>query len=131
VLYGALLKLRTDVGLLVRLADPVEAALDRVEDEWGTEGVGVAFWAPSLVRDEQQNGGPYAPAALGGQPAATRAMMALGYEVDWTVALPAVRVPTLVVHRSGDLVCPISEGRAIAEGNPRGALRRAPRAATS
>ncbi|HEX5878026.1 MAG TPA: hypothetical protein VF468_06860, partial [Actinomycetota bacterium] len=47
LLYGAYGKLEPDTGMLARLADTQELALDRVEREWGTEGVGLAFWAPA------------------------------------------------------------------------------------
>jgi pimeloyl-ACP methyl ester carboxylesterase len=53
ILYGTFGKLEPATGLLARLADTQELALDRVEREWGTEGVGVAFWAPSLLDDEE------------------------------------------------------------------------------
>jgi class 3 adenylate cyclase len=116
VLYGALLKLSPDTGLLIRLADSVEAALDRIEQEWGTEGVGLAFWAPSLVGDETLKHAYMRLLRSGASPGTARTMMALGYEVDWTEVLPAVRVPTLVLHRTGDLVCPAHDGRTVAAG---------------
>jgi pimeloyl-ACP methyl ester carboxylesterase len=53
VLYGTFAKIEPDTGLLSRLADSPEAALDRIELEWGSEGVGLAFWAPSIVNDGQ------------------------------------------------------------------------------
>jgi pimeloyl-ACP methyl ester carboxylesterase len=53
ILYGTFGKLALDTGLLARLADSAEASLDRIEQEWGTEGVSVSFWAPSLVADEE------------------------------------------------------------------------------
>ena len=46
ILYGTFAKLEPDTGLLSRLADSQEAALERIEREWGTEGVGVAFGPP-------------------------------------------------------------------------------------
>jgi pimeloyl-ACP methyl ester carboxylesterase len=53
ILYGTYAKLKPDIGMLSRLADSVDVALERVEREWGTEGVAVAPWAPSLVHDEE------------------------------------------------------------------------------
>ena len=46
---GTFGKLEADTGLLARLADSQEVALDRVEAEWGSEGVSLAFWAPSVI----------------------------------------------------------------------------------
>jgi class 3 adenylate cyclase len=41
--------------------------------------------------------------------------MAVGYQVDWEATLPAVRVPTLVLHRNGDLVVTVEQGRRLGE----------------
>jgi class 3 adenylate cyclase len=38
--------------------------------------------------------------------------------LDWEAVLPAVRVPTLVLHRTGDLVVPVGEGHRLAERLP-------------
>ncbi|HSK37026.1 MAG TPA: alpha/beta hydrolase, partial [Actinomycetota bacterium] len=40
-------------GPLGGLADPSEAALDRLEREWGTGGAELDVWAPSLTGDDQ------------------------------------------------------------------------------
>jgi pimeloyl-ACP methyl ester carboxylesterase len=53
ILYGTFGRLEPDTGLLARLAPTQEAAIERVEREWGTEGVSVSFWAPSIVTDEE------------------------------------------------------------------------------
>ena len=41
--------------------------------------------------------------------------MEMGRQVDWAEFVPAVRVPTLVLHRAGDRAVPVSDGRALAE----------------
>ena len=53
ILFGTFGRLEPDTGLLARLAPTQEAAIERIEREWGTEGVIVSFWAPSLVTDEE------------------------------------------------------------------------------
>ena len=53
ILYGTFGKLESATGLLARLADTQELALDRGGTRMGTEGVGLAFWAPSLLDDEE------------------------------------------------------------------------------
>ena len=40
----------------------------------------------------------------------------MGGQVDWTEFLPAIRVPTLVLHRTGDQFVAVAEGRRLAEG---------------
>jgi len=48
-------------------------------------------------------------------PGAARAMVKMNAEIDVRAALPAIHVPTLVIHRTGDLACPVAGGRYIAE----------------
>jgi pimeloyl-ACP methyl ester carboxylesterase/DNA-binding winged helix-turn-helix (wHTH) protein len=51
-------------------------------------------------------------------PATFRALMDMNSLVDVRDALPAVRVPTLVVHRRGDRVVPVENGRYLADHIP-------------
>lgn len=116
ILYGTFANLEPTTGLLARLADSIEIALDRVEREWGDASVGIAAWAPSLLADDEQAEAYLRLLRSSMSPAAARVMMELGYRVDWRASLPAIRVPTLVLHRSGDLIAPATQGRALAEG---------------
>jgi pimeloyl-ACP methyl ester carboxylesterase len=43
ILYGTFGRLKPDTGLLARLAPTQEAAIERIERDWGTEGVCVSF----------------------------------------------------------------------------------------
>jgi pimeloyl-ACP methyl ester carboxylesterase/DNA-binding CsgD family transcriptional regulator len=122
LLYGAYGKLEPDTGLLARLADSQELALDRVEQEWGTEGVGLAFWAPSLLDNEETTSAYLRLTRSGVSPGSARSLMKLGYQIDWEAVLPCIRVPTLVLHRTGDLVVPIRQARKLAEGIPEARL---------
>jgi pimeloyl-ACP methyl ester carboxylesterase/DNA-binding CsgD family transcriptional regulator len=116
ILYGAFGRLEPDMGMAARLADTQALALDRVEREWGTEGVGLAFWAPSLLDDEETKAAYLRLTRSGASPGSARSLMRLGYQIDWEAALPSVRVPTLVLHRTGDLVVPLRQARRLALG---------------
>jgi pimeloyl-ACP methyl ester carboxylesterase/DNA-binding CsgD family transcriptional regulator len=116
ILYGTFAKLEPYTGLLSRLADNQESALDRIEREWGTEGVGVAFWAPSLVDDERVKSVYLRLTRSGVSPGSARSLMKLGYQIDWNATLPDIHIPTLVLHRTGDLVVPVRQGRELAQG---------------
>jgi pimeloyl-ACP methyl ester carboxylesterase/DNA-binding CsgD family transcriptional regulator len=118
ILYGTFGKLEPATGLLARLADTQELALDRVEREWGTEGVGVAFWAPSLLDDEETKAAYLRLTRSAVSPGSARSLMKLGYQIDWEAVLPRIQVPTLILHRTGDLVVPIRQARKLAEGIP-------------
>jgi class 3 adenylate cyclase len=52
---------------------------------------------------------------MGASPGAVLALMKMNAEIDVRPALPAVRVPTLVMHRSGDGAIPLGSGRHLAE----------------
>jgi class 3 adenylate cyclase len=114
VLYATWIKAPRETGVLARLADTVEGSLERIEREWGRESVAVAPWAPSLLEDDATADAYLRLARASVSPASARLMMAVGYQVDWEATLPAVRVPTLVLHRSGDLVVSVDEGRRLA-----------------
>jgi pimeloyl-ACP methyl ester carboxylesterase/DNA-binding CsgD family transcriptional regulator len=116
ILYGTFGKLEPATGLLARLADTQELALDRVEREWGTEGVGLAFWAPSLLDDEETKAAYLRLTRSAVSPGSARSLMKLGYQIDWEAVLPRIHVPTLILHRTGDLVVPVRQARKLAEG---------------
>jgi len=116
VLYGTFVKLEPDTGLLSRLAGDQESALDRVEREWGTDGVGVAFWAPSIVGDQGLKNAYLRLLRASVSPGSARSLMKLGYQIDWEAVLPDVQAPTLVMNRTGDLVAPVRQARKLAAG---------------
>lgn len=118
VLYGTYARLEPATGLLARIADTTEAALDRVEREWGTESVGIALWAPSLKGNDQAVSAYLRLLRSGVSPGSARALMQVGYRVNCEAVLPSVHVPTLVLHRTGDLVVPVGQGRRMADGIP-------------
>jgi class 3 adenylate cyclase len=55
---------------------------------------------------------------LGANPAAAMALMRMNSQVDVTGILSAIRVPTLVIHRTGDQVVAVEGGRFLAEHIP-------------
>ena len=118
ILFGTFGKLEPDTGLLSRIADSQEVALDRFEREWGTEGVSLAFWAPSLVNDDELKEAALRLARSAVSPGSARTLFGMGFRVDWGHILPSIGVPTLVLHRAGDLVVPVRQGRALADAIP-------------
>jgi class 3 adenylate cyclase len=115
ILYGTFGRLEPDTGLLARLAPTQEAAIERVEREWGTEGVCVSFWAPSIVTDEETKSAYLRLTRSAASPGSARVVMQMGYALDWEEFLPAIHVPTLVLHRTDDLVVPVHQARRLAE----------------
>ena len=102
-----------DIGI-----DPsrTDAFVQMIRDRWGTGGALAMFLGGSaepldiekLARFERQTASPGAAAAI----------MQHNVNMDVRYALPSVRVPTLVIHRSGDPIVPLRQGKYLAENIP-------------
>ena len=64
---------------------------------------------------------------MGASPAAAIALTRMNAEIDVRHILPTIRVPTLVLHRTGDRTLLLEEGRYVASLIPNATLRRAAR----
>jgi len=92
-------------------------ALEAVTESWGKGSLrGVLF--PGLSRDIVDDDTYCAFEKLIGTRTAMRQLVAMMIETDVRSILPEIRVPTLVVHFSGDLAVPVRMGRAIADAMP-------------
>jgi class 3 adenylate cyclase len=100
-----------------RTREELEARLKDVERTWGM-GAAVPMYAPSLVNDEPYRKwwATYERAAA--SPGAVIAVLRMNWEIDARHVLPAIRVPTLVLHRTGDRVVKVEQGRLIADRIP-------------
>jgi class 3 adenylate cyclase len=100
---------------------PTEEALANffgyVETSWGTGG-SVHRFAPSRVNDAAFQRWWGRNERLGASPAAVTALMRMNSQIDISAILPAVRVPTLVIHRTGDQAVSIEGGRDVAAHIP-------------
>ena len=100
---------------------PTEAALAAffayVERSWGTGG-SVQRFAPSRANDSTFQRWWGRNERLGASPAAVTALMRMNSQIDISGILPAVRVPTLVIHRTGDKTVSIEGGRDMAAHIP-------------
>lgn len=99
--------------------DGWEAFLSAVEDRWGT-GELFAARAPSAARDEHYRVLLARLERLAASPGAATAILRMAAEIDISDILPAVSVPTLVLHRSGDPTLPSTEGKDLAASIPKG-----------
>jgi class 3 adenylate cyclase len=100
---------------------PTEAALaaffDYVEQAWGTGG-SVQRFAPSRANDATFQRWWGRNERLGASPAAVTALMRMNSQIDISGILSAVRVPTLVIHRTGDKTVSVEGGREMAAHIP-------------
>src|SRR5262245_12704383 len=75
--------------------------LARAEEWWGT-GKNADLLAPSIAHDQRFRRGLARYERLAMAPGAFAAVYATMFEIDVRHVLPAMRVPTLVLHRSGN-----------------------------
>jgi len=95
----------------------VETMLQAIENAWGTGQLGRLF-APSLGDDAlflRWLGRLERSAA---SPAVARKLIQVSAYADVRSVLPAVHVPTLVLHRRDDTLVPVELGRELAEAIP-------------
>jgi class 3 adenylate cyclase len=87
-----------------------ERDIARVEQEWGG-AVDVAHYAPSAAGDEAFARRLATYFRRSASPGAAAALLRMNTQIDIRAVLPSVRVPTLVIHRTGDRDVDIEEGR--------------------
>jgi pimeloyl-ACP methyl ester carboxylesterase len=92
-----------------------------VRRDWGG-AVGVNLWAPSVEGDADFERWWARLLRYGTSPSGAIALMSLYREIDVRAVLPALDVPTLIVHRKSDRIAPIGQGRYLAEHIPEARL---------
>ena len=76
--------------------------LDTLQREWGGP-VGLDVRAPSLAHDERFRQWWARFLRMSASPGAIDALTRMNYEIDTRHILPAIRVPTLLLHAKGDM----------------------------
>lgn len=94
-------------------AEDREKFFDMMRRDWG-KPVGVEERAPSLAGDEAFREWWATYLRMGASPGAAVALTKMNAEIDVRYVLPSVRVPTLVIHRKGDLCLKVEEGQYVA-----------------
>jgi pimeloyl-ACP methyl ester carboxylesterase len=85
---------------------------------WGTDRFGLRALAAGAAEDPDFREWYAQACRFAGTPASAEAWFRTTMEIDVRNVLPAIRVPTLVVHRTGDPVIPVEAGRYLAEHIP-------------
>ena len=118
VLYGTLVKGMQDADASWAPAkEQVEAFLDLIGKQWGT-GITLNLFGPSLAQDERERQYWARFERLAVSPGAARVLLQMVADTDVRHVLPTIRVPTLIVHRSGDRATPVEGARHIAAHIP-------------
>lgn len=90
-----------------------EEVLDIIENHWG-EGLMLRLFAPSRVGDRRFEEWWARFERAGASPTMARKIFDLNMQIDLRGVLPTVRVPTLVLHRTGNPLVPVELGREVA-----------------
>jgi pimeloyl-ACP methyl ester carboxylesterase len=97
--------------------DVWNALLERMEQGWG-KGVLLSAFAQSLATDAVAREWWARFQRQAASPGAAVAVMRMVYEIDTRAILSAVRVPTLILHRTEDRMVPVEHARYLAERIP-------------
>jgi class 3 adenylate cyclase len=87
---------------------------DAIEHEWGRE-LGLDSLAPSVQEDPAIRRWLETYVRRSASPGAALALARMNTQIDVRHVLPAVKVPALIMHRTGDKDSRVEEGRYIAE----------------
>jgi len=91
-----------------------ERFLDSIREGWGGP-VGIEVRAPSMLSDDQFRAWWATYLRMSANPGAAYALTRMNGEIDARHALPAVGVPTLIIHRLGDQSLPVEGSRYMAD----------------
>ena len=94
---------------------------EQIRRNWGSEAHArqtLAWMAPSLANDKQQIQWLQRVLRIGASPSAVIALARMINEIDIRQVLPTIRVPSLVIHRNGDVGQPVADGRYLGEHIP-------------
>ena len=111
ILYGSYTGARLTQELL-------EQRVEQIDRFWGTGQYWLPRYSPKLLSDETARRAYARFERQSANPSAAIAIQRMNRELDIRHVLPAIRVPSLVMHRVGDAAVPVEWGRELAEAIP-------------
>ncbi len=106
-------------------AEQHQAFYEEIQRDWGGP-VGLEARAPSRLHDPQFREWWSTYIRMGASPGAALALTRMNADIDVRGVLPSIRVPTLILHRTGDRCLGVEEGRYIADRIPGAQFRELP-----
>jgi len=100
-----------------RTTEEFEARIAGFREGWGS-GRTAAVFAPSHAGDEAFREWAAANERTSASPGAMEALQRMNFDIDARHLLGAIRVPTLVLHRTGDRAVNVAHGRYLAAHIP-------------
>src|SRR5262245_59012645 len=115
ILYGSLARLAWAPNNLCGMTDEqLAAALKMREETWG-QGKLIDKFMPSLAGDEELRKFVGRMERASASPGAVLALARMNHGIDVRHVLPTIGVPTLVLHRTGELDINVENGRYLAQ----------------
>ena len=110
VLYGAFARFKS----WFPTEESLEQLFEYIETSWGS-GQSLPMFAPTMANDPAfvQWWGKFE--RLGATPGAATKIMRMNSRIDVSDVLPAIQVPTLIIHRTNDVAVDVQGGRDLAE----------------
>jgi class 3 adenylate cyclase len=89
-----------------------------IEERWADGFPGLEVWAPTFA-DSERNRRAFAHfMRSAASPAAAVGLIRMNWEIDVRPILPAIHVPTLILHRRGERAIGVKHGRYLADHIP-------------
>lgn len=92
----------------------LDSLVATTEQKWG-EAVFCELFAPTAAHDERFKEWCKRFERFGASPAAAAELFRMAADIDVRHLLPVIRVPTLILHRTGDMLIPVEGARYMAE----------------
>jgi pimeloyl-ACP methyl ester carboxylesterase/DNA-binding CsgD family transcriptional regulator len=90
--------------------DILELFIDAMRQDWGT-GVGFELYAPNMADDARMRSWWASYQRFASSPGAVAASLRMHLDVDVRHVLPDIAVPTLIMHRTYDMLVPVECAR--------------------
>jgi pimeloyl-ACP methyl ester carboxylesterase len=100
-----------------RTETEMDAILERIDRDWGKDAL-LDLSDPSIANNDEARRTFARYFRLAASPGAALTVLRLQTQIDVRHVLPAIHVPALVMHRSGDRVTRVEQGRYLAEHIP-------------
>lgn len=112
IMYGAFAEYRRLFS-----EDRVNEAFEYAETDWGS-GKSLSYFAPFAAGDAELQRWWGKMERLTATPGAAISLMRMNSQIDISAVVGSIRVPTLVIHRSGDTMIDVGVGRSLASRMP-------------
>jgi pimeloyl-ACP methyl ester carboxylesterase len=106
VLYGSYAR-----HPLLTVESHLQERIAQIDQLWGTGRYTLDRFTPSAACDDEVQRAMARFERQSASPSAAIAILKMNAEIDARHVLPAIHVPTLVIHRVGDRVLPVEAGR--------------------